>query len=74
MYLISATRIIRWRLRYGDPAGFACVYALATISCKIANFLGVIRFALTRLSGRRADLIEYRASPNGEKSKGEVLS
>jgi glycosyltransferase involved in cell wall biosynthesis len=53
-------RIRRWRVGVGDPAGAAGTYAAFVVLGKFAEAAGVVRFLLSRLTGRRSLYVEYK--------------
>ncbi len=71
---VTIIRMTRWRIKLGDPNGFAIIYALATSACKIANFLGVMQYFVGRMRRKPATLIEYQSSDQGERSVSEATT
>lgn len=69
-YLLLFGRACRYyRNRRGWPARDARVMAFSVVLGKIPNALGVIRYWLGRLSGKRSRVMDYRgASPAGSRS------
>jgi glycosyltransferase involved in cell wall biosynthesis len=62
-HLLLFLRVRRQRLaRVDDPAG-ASLYARACVVAKLAQTLGLARFALDRALKRRARIIEYNEAP-----------
>ena len=59
-YLVPAYRAYRWRLRRGDAARDARLYAASCMIAKPAQALGAARYWIGRASDRRAGLIEYK--------------
>jgi GT2 family glycosyltransferase len=51
----------RDRRRVGDPRPDCALYGVSCVVAKLPEALGVLKFARNRLTGRRAQLIEYRA-------------
>jgi cellulose synthase/poly-beta-1,6-N-acetylglucosamine synthase-like glycosyltransferase len=60
------TRLFVRLLRHARGAGASwetsVAYALLNLVCKVANALGALRFAFGRISGRRATVLDWRAS------------
>ena len=60
-YPLLALRVHRHRMRAGDAAGDAALYAAACVVGKFAELEGVVRFGWSwLLRGRRTELIEYK--------------
>lgn len=57
---LNAVRIAQRQRRAGRSARFAAAEGLFLMVGKVAEFLGLARFHLNRLSGRRSRLIEYK--------------
>jgi glycosyltransferase involved in cell wall biosynthesis len=57
---LNVMRLYRRRLRDGLPSRIAQASALLLMVGKLPEILGLIGFHLTRLRGRRANLIEYK--------------
>lgn len=71
VYPIQALRIARReRGRAGSPRA-AVVYGMFTMLGKFAQCIGAVRFALTRCSGRRSRIIEYK---DGDHSDGGLIA
>jgi glycosyltransferase involved in cell wall biosynthesis len=69
-YLLLFWRAFRYyRVQRGWRAGDARVFALAVVLGKIPSALGVVRYWLGRLSGKRSRVMDYRGpSPVGSQS------
>ncbi len=59
-YVPLFVRTYRGRRRFGDSPEDCRLYALSCVIGKFPQALGVIRFLLGRLRGRRSTVIEYR--------------
>jgi GT2 family glycosyltransferase len=63
VYVVLVLRIAWGRIRRGDAPPFALLYGVVLTVCKVAAAIGTFQLLLTRVSGRRARLIEYKSSP-----------
>ncbi len=64
-YFALAWRIYRWR-RPRDTRGDAVLYAAFCIVAKAPECIGIARFHLNRLRGRRSELIEYKTAQEAQ--------
>jgi GT2 family glycosyltransferase len=62
-YAVLAAKIYRYRRGRGDTPRDARRYAAFVAIGKVPEALGQLRYYRTRLSGRRATLIEYKTAP-----------
>ena len=61
-YGVLGWRVYRYRRRTrGDSPRLARVYAFFTVLAKFPEMLGQVRYLFNRWSGKRAELIEYKA-------------
>ncbi len=58
-YPVLALRVARRRVAQGDRVGEAALYSVFIVIGKFANAVGLIRFAMNKLS-RRYRIIEYK--------------
>lgn len=62
MYAVLFVRVALWRLRRGDTARFALLYATFMLACKIPAAIGTFKYALDGLLRHRRGLIEYKSA------------
>ena len=62
-YGVLWLRVRRHRIARGDVPRHAGLYATFTVLGKFAQLVGVARYWLNRLRGRRTQLIEYKHAP-----------
>lgn len=65
LYARLGWALARYARERGATWGLAAAYAALNTVCKVAGAVGVARYALGRLSGRRSGLIEYKPAPWG---------
>jgi len=61
-YPLQAIRLARRYCTAGMPQRNAWLYAVACVVCRFPQAIGVLRYASSRLLGRRQALIEYKTS------------
>ena len=59
-YPILMGRIYRYRLQYGDDMNDARLYAFFCVLSKFPQFIGQIKYQITRWLGQQVKLIEYK--------------
>lgn len=59
-YAVSLLRVAASRLRRGEPASSALLYATFCTLAKLPQFIGQLQFARNRVRGKAGALIEYK--------------
>lgn len=68
VYPLQVLRLIYRFRRQGRPVSHAWAYALHCVAAKFPQFIGVLRFHVTRMRGRQAEIIEYKPPPASAES------
>jgi len=71
IYPILWGRVIGHRMRHGDGAQYAMLYASACVMAKFAQVMGALRHGLSRGRGVQVTLIEYK-TPGRHSDKTEA--